>query len=59
MWLPAQALEEQIGPYLPDWPGGLGSLRGEAMATGACGRPIYGAWGMWALAGRLEKMAVF
>lgn len=52
-------MEERIGPYLPDLPGGLGPLRGKAMGTGACERPIYGAWGMWALAVRLEKMAVF
>ena len=33
----SQALEKQIRPYLPESPGCLGPLRGEAMATGACG----------------------
>lgn len=32
-----QALEKPIQPYLPDSPGCLSPLRGEALAVGACG----------------------
>lgn len=55
----AEQPEEQIRPYLPDLPGCLGPLRDEAMATRACGETHIWSLGNVALAGGLEKMAVF